>query len=372
MACEADPPAFAPELIQPTAMTISAGAYHTCALRPNGFPVCWGWNDYGQASALFVHNPGFGSITAGGAHTCGLQLDGQWKCWGSYYHSPYFPHWTEAVGIYGGPSGAIPMEQEFPDRDDQFIAISSGLAHTCALRSNGEAECWGVSFTGAASPFEGEQLMAISSGRFHTCGLRLDDSPLCWSSLDWDRVDDKDKYAECLLLKEENFVECFDAERRFQCPPFDWVQEASGCSSRRALALTSSVPGLPPEGLKLRVISSGGSQTCGLRMDNSPVCWGGDREGGASPPEDERFAAISSGEYHTCALRLDGSPRCWGSNSFGQASAPKNDRFVAISSGAYHTCGLRVDGTAVCWGDDRHGQSSPPDVRFAVAFGEGS
>ena len=60
---------------------LSSGLRHTCALRPDGTPVCWGSNDYGQASPP----PGekFAAISSGSFHTCALRPDGTPVCWGS-------------------------------------------------------------------------------------------------------------------------------------------------------------------------------------------------------------------------------------------------------------------------------------------------
>ena len=64
---------------------ISSGEDHTCALRSDSSPVCWGSNyltfDYvGQASPP----PGerFTVISSGSSHTCALRADGSPVCWG--------------------------------------------------------------------------------------------------------------------------------------------------------------------------------------------------------------------------------------------------------------------------------------------------
>ena len=36
--------------------------------------------------------------------------------------------------------------------------------------------------------------------------------------------------------------------------------------------------------------------------------------GQAEPPQGETFVAISSGEDHTCGLRADETPVCWGTS----------------------------------------------------------
>lgn len=50
------------------ATTLSAGEFHTCALRPGGYLVCWGWDLYGQSSPAAPHKAqSVAAITAGGS-----------------------------------------------------------------------------------------------------------------------------------------------------------------------------------------------------------------------------------------------------------------------------------------------------------------
>ncbi len=201
------------DLLQPTATTISSGGDHTCALLPDGSPVCWGSNDYGQAPEKFTDLPKLAAITSGGAHTCGLGPDGSWTCWGSYYHRPHVLRWWERPGR-PGPVRPTPTELLPPDPHDRFLAISSGRGHACALRPNREAVCWGVNSSGAASPFSRQYgmryslLKAISSGARHTCALRFDDSPVCWSEVDWEEGRNGGMSVQCAPLDRSPFSKC--------------------------------------------------------------------------------------------------------------------------------------------------------------------
>lgn len=72
---------------------ISAGRYHTCALRHGGEAFCWGWNNSGQLGRTTVNEADahpsrvetsirFEDISAGGWHSCAIGLDKQAYCWG--------------------------------------------------------------------------------------------------------------------------------------------------------------------------------------------------------------------------------------------------------------------------------------------------
>ena len=200
-------PPVTPDLIQANATTISSGGYHTCALLPDGSPVCWGMNDYGQAPKDVErdgkHSSGWSmdeylrearkftppvkltAITSGGAHSCGLGGGGSWMCWGVYVDPRYFPLTRRYGPIHFFRTYITPSRVEPPMDDERFAAVSGGQGHVCALRPNGEAVCWGYNHSGQASPFENERFKAISSGDFHTCALRFDGSPVCWSENDW-------------------------------------------------------------------------------------------------------------------------------------------------------------------------------------------
>ncbi len=97
--------------------------------------------------------------------------------------------------------------------------------------------------------------------------------------------------------------------------------------------------------LRRRTDHSGAHHTCGLRSDETVVCWGYDLEK---------------------AARIDGTDT--GVNAPGmeflfntrRSEPPEGERFTAITAGSFHTCGLRQDGGVSCWGYDNHGQASPP------------
>ena len=285
-------------------VSISSGVAHTCALRKNGQPICWGAvgteSDFGQSTP--PRGEVFSSISSGWFHTCALDFDGTPACWSSIGHEY----------DYG---------QSLPPAEEVLVQISSGQTHTCALREDRSAVCWGAVGTevdfGQASPPTDLKFADISSGVVHTCALDLKGTPVCWGAAG---------------------------------SSFDFGQSD------------------PPTGEVFTSISSGVAHTCALRKNGEPVCWGGiDSEfdaGQSLPPKNELFEEISSGQHHTCGKRDDGTVSCWGTlvTAYDSSqSLPLTDEvFASISSGVAHVCALRTDGSPVCWGSDHYGESSFP------------
>ena len=77
------PPPSTPPVTPPPSggyTSLVIGELHTCGLRTDGSVVCWGNNEYGQASP--PSGDRFTFIVAGRHHTCGIRLDGSAVCWG--------------------------------------------------------------------------------------------------------------------------------------------------------------------------------------------------------------------------------------------------------------------------------------------------
>ena len=294
-------------------IAISAGYFYVCALRPDGAPVCAGRGDFGGGGP--PSDERLTAVSVGASHTCGLRRDGSPICWSNVGQLDSEPN----PSIWGAVRGGEPLDVSWPE-GEAFTAVSSGDAHTCALREDGTPICR-LTYTfgddgydvGLLDPPAGETFSSISSGSWYTCGLRADGSPLCWAAFEED---------------------------------------------------VGELPELgPPEEERFTVISSGGGHACALREDGTAACWTmtefADDDvrdaydvGQTDPPEGETFTAISVGSEHTCAIRTNGSLVCWGDNFTESAleTLREEDRFIAVSAGFHRVCALRVDGSPVCWG----------------------
>ncbi len=111
----------------------------------------------------------------------------------------------------------------------------------------------------------------------------------------------------------------------------------------------------PPDGT-FKEVSAGFYFNCALSTEGKIDCWGRDTSGETSPPSG-KFIQIETGGNHACALAAGGAPICWGANSSSQVSYPPGP-FQQLTLGDAHSCGLKADGTAECWGNGKQGQAN--------------
>ena len=114
-----------------------------------------------------------------------------------------------------------------------------------------------------------------------------------------------------------------------------------------------------------KALSSGGFHSCGIRSDDTVVCWGNNSAGQATAPEG-RFKTVSAGTFHNCGIRNNNTTVCWGNNSAGQATAPTGS-LKTVSAGTDHSCGIRNNNTVICWGNNSQDQATAPAGSFKTA-----
>ena len=196
-----------------TALAVSAGGYHTCALLDDQTVRCWGLAQAGQlgygdrvnvaepnkVGAVDLGGHTARAISAGEVHTCALLDDGSVRCWGAALEGRLgFPGQTP-IGDTETPGSVPPVDLG----GRAAVAISAGSNHTCARLDDGSVRCWGSGFQGrlgygntnnigddpgeapgAFGPVslgEGRSAAAVSAGGRHTCA-RLDGATdvVCW------------------------------------------------------------------------------------------------------------------------------------------------------------------------------------------------
>jgi alpha-tubulin suppressor-like RCC1 family protein len=384
------------------AASIKAGVNHTCVLRADGTAQCWGLNSSGQlgdSSTTDRHAPVFVrglanavAITTGSVHTCALVADGTARCWGS-----------NAFGQIGSGTVGGTRLQPFAVSSslNNAVAISAGGEHTCALRADGSAKCWGSDRFGelgdgtfvidgiGETPIDvlsGRGTFTardIAAGRSHTCAVRANGNVACWGANDAGQVGDGsiggNRLSPANLPVPVNVVGIAAGEAHTCAVLANGTANCWGLNSSGQLGnglVTNSPRPVVVSGLTNAVaIAAGGtlgsSHTCALRADGTVWCWGSNNVGqlgvGNTTPSlvPVRVSgladaiAIAVGESHSCALVAVGAAFCWGSDGVTSHLVPtlvSLDNVAAIAGGNRHSCALRADGTAWCWGQNLLGQ----------------
>jgi alpha-tubulin suppressor-like RCC1 family protein len=188
------------------AVAIATGSEHSCALRSSGYVSCWGFNgnkELGDGSTLQhsatpvqVHNLSDAiDIEAAGQSTCVLRSSGAVACWGN--------NWLGQLGDGTTVTRSAPVDVLGVSN---ATAITCGANHCCALLEDGNMSCWGSNGNGqlgrgpgspgyshTAAPVVGlDDIVAIGAGAFHTCAVRSDGTAYCWGADDGLQLGDGD------------------------------------------------------------------------------------------------------------------------------------------------------------------------------------
>jgi alpha-tubulin suppressor-like RCC1 family protein len=308
-----------------------------------------------------------------GDTTCGVKGKGTVRCWGENSAGQLgdgttdprpFPVTTTVLA-----SGAVLTAVK---------AVAVQGAHSCALRSNGRAWCWGFNGSGRLGDGTTDDrhaavqvrrgggfltgVVAISAGLAHTCALLADATVRCWGDNDEGQLGDGTTDERHAPVK---------------------VRNASGGVLSGVVA-----------------ISAGYDHTCALRADRRVSCWGNNEHGrlGDGSTQDRHHPVqvkrgsgalsgvthISAGDGATCAATIERQAYCWGNNENGElGDGTTTERHKArlvkrdsrpfagvqrIETSADHTCAVRSNKTAWCWGANSDGQvgsgSAEPKVLF--------
>jgi serine/threonine protein kinase/alpha-tubulin suppressor-like RCC1 family protein len=398
---------------------LSAGKYHTCALRADGKFRCWGANfdgelglghtrKLGDNEAINLVEPvdlgaAVHQIVAVGdrqaSFTCALVDDGtrledddvledgskighKVRCWGANEHGQLGYGHTRRLGDDESLAG-LPDIAVGADATQIAAGASQFGSHVCALLDDESLRCWGSAKFGklgyghtniigddelpssVGKVAVGAKIGAIAAGKYNTCAILEDRSLRCWG---WNGAGQ---------LGLGHTRDIGDDEIPASVDPID-------------------------VGGPVEHVSVGRRHVCALLESKKVRCWGWNNRGqlglGHTEPigDDETPASVDpveltgpakmvvAGSLHSCAILEDGRVQCWGDNKFGQLgyghtnavgdkASPKTMGTVylgrpatSITVGSYHTCavlgggdeatGADERGQVRCWGYNDHGQ----------------
>ena len=354
---------------------VAGAMQHTCAILANGDLKCWGYDNSGQlgdggtaantaAPSTTAIDLGMGrtavAVSAGDTHTCAILDNDDLKCWGAGPKGQL--GMGNTVNLNAPPSTAIDL-----GTGRTAVAVAAGADHTCAVLDNGELKCWGGGYYGqlgdgistdsnepsttAIDLGTGRTAVAVSAGEYFTCAILDNGNVTCWGR--------------------DNHGQLGDGGTNLDTnePSTTAIDLGTG---RTAVALSSG-------SYHTCAILDNGDLKCwgyngfGELGDGSTSSLNAPSPTAIDLGTSRTAVAMSAGSSHTCAILDSGDIKCWGNDAVGQLgdgggytaiSAPSTTAIdlgmgrtaVAVSAGYSHTCAALDNGDMKCWGNDGHGQ----------------
>jgi alpha-tubulin suppressor-like RCC1 family protein len=275
------------------------------------------------------------AVSAGDEHTCAIRKDGTAWCWG-HNDSGQLGDGTATDQLVPSPVAML----------TDLTAITAGTNHSCALNTKGTVSCWGSNSDGqlgdgtvgggSRSPVQVTPLSnaaGIVTGDSHSCALLGDHTVSCW-----------------------------------------------GANDAGQLGASGNGPHGTPLSLGLgdvRVIAAGGSTTCAIDGGGALWCWGLNDQGqlgdgttmSRSTPMKVGISTavtdVAVGRAFACAV-TGGAVLCFGRNAEGQLGntgdaasptpvsvvLPENAVAVAIAAGHEFACATDASNRVWCWGEN--------------------
>ncbi len=398
---------------------VSVGGEHVCTVdSSDGSVWCWGSNNDGQlgngtttdsstpVKVVGVGGSGFltgaTQVSAGGFHTCAL-VGANVYCWGADYYGQL----GDNITLPASSSAASPTPIEVKTTSSTFLAgvtqVSAGGSHTCAVKSDNTAWCWGRNTEGQLgnNPTSNSSLALqvkgvsgisyltnvtqVSAGAYHSCAVTsaMSGNTYCWGS---------NSYGQIGVNLTANPI---------PYPMEVWAWNGTGITFLQAAS-----------------VSAGADSSCAVDASGYAYCWGHNYFGqlgngassadqikpvrvyasGASPSGTllTNVSQISVGPEHACVhVSIPGHPTppislphnnayCWGYNNTGQLGDGTLDNssnpvtaiatifgVTEVSAGGSDNDGdgvscAMVSGSVECWGSNYYGQLGSPALPMSV------
>jgi len=380
--------------------TIDVGKSHSCAVITDGSVVCWGsngsgrlGNNWGPRSLQLTPVGGITglspaltavSVSLGNEHSCALMVDGTLRCWGANGDGQLGNGSTtnsrvsvQVSGVTGLTPPRAPVQVSGVtglSPAATAVSVSTSNNHSCALMANGTVQCWGNNSAGQLgdgttdnSPVPatvagitgltlGTTAVNVSAGAFHSCAVMADGTAKCWGNNERGQLGD-------------------------------------GTTNNSPVPATvTGITGLTPATAAVSV-SASNDHSCALMAAGTAKCWGNNERGQLGNGSTTMSAvpvsvagitgltlgttavSVSTGWQTSCALMADSFLNCWGFtlDSKGKILTEKkpvrpiiqgNLVFSGISTGWNSSCPTYsfvsaagyTSGHALCWGSNQNGE----------------
>lgn len=267
-----------------TILDISAGGFHSLALKANGTVGANGWNRYNQATVSSALNDAI-AIAAGGYHSMVLRSNGKVVAWGRN----------------------VDNQASVPSTLNDVSAVAAGTYHSLALKKNGLVNAWGRNTSGQTNvPTTLNNVIAVAAGGFHSLALKRDGTVVAWG--------DNSKGQSTVPSGLKDVVAIAAGGFHSLALKRDGTIVAWGDNSQKQTAV--------PSGLRdVVAIATGGYHSLALKRDGTVVAWGRNVEGQTDVPTNlQNITAISAGAIHSLVLDVDGKVTLFGTFTPADAS----------------------------------------------------
>ncbi len=397
--------------------SIAANGDHSCAIKDDNSLWCWGSNSAGQvggnSSEAIINTPTaitigsiWNKISLGTEHSCGIKADDTLWCWGDNTHSKLGDNTTK-------PS-LIPLHIGTAS----WLEISLGDQFSCGIDGNNHLYCWGSNTsnqqghlpTGSTNAIDMtvptsvdmdvSSWLSISSGDAHSCAIKTDETLWCWGSSSYGQAAQATKTTKTptqepslsLWLKIEADGNHSCAVRK-DSSLWCWGNNTFGQLGNGTTRLSTIPAPVLDESIWIG-LSLGVDHSCAIKDDKTLWCWGdnsqsqlGDNSTNNSTIPTQiglatTWSSLSLGNQFSCGIQTDTTITptsqtlwCWGKNDLSQLGhTPVNNKipslvdlatdWTAISAGDSHACAIKTQSPnqyLYCWGDNTYGQLGQGD-----------
>eukprot|EP01013_Petalomonas_cantuscygni_P005410 TRINITY_DN159_c0_g1_i1.p1 TRINITY_DN159_c0_g1~~TRINITY_DN159_c0_g1_i1.p1 ORF type:complete len:724 (+),score=134.47 TRINITY_DN159_c0_g1_i1:194-2365(+) len=330
------------------AAAVTAGTYHTCALFGDETVKCWGWGLDGQLGYESSANVGttpesmgdalptvdLGTdrtavvLSVGNMHTCAILDDQSLKCWGYGNDGQLGSEDYWSIGDFPGTMGdnLLPIDL---GNGRSAILLSAGGYHTCVILDDQSVKCWGNGNDGRLGYND-------TTNRGDTTGTMGDDLPVVALGAGRSAIQISAGSAHTCAILDDWTVKCWGSGADGRLGYEDTTNRGDTTGT-----MGDDLPAVDlGTGRSVHMISAGNAHTCVILDDQSVKCWGnggsgrlGDQNttnrgdttgtmGDDLPPVSlgagRSAIQISAGSAHTCAILDDWTVKCWGSGADGR------------------------------------------------------
>jgi len=384
---------------------VSAGKYHTIAIKSDGTLWAWGQNAYGQL--------GDGSTTRREVPTQESSKATNWEKAEAAYSSTIALKsdgsiWSWGDNTYGQLGDGTAQQRETPTREysqsTEWEKISSTLYHVLAIKSDGTLWDWGENNEGQLGDgtvyntivpnqeiTKATDWVAVSAGKAHTLAIKSDGTLWAWG---WN-------YHGALG---DGTGTTYYIPRQEKSGSTDWKSVAAGEHHSIGLKNDGSLWGwgLNDKGQvgdgttndryepveenttarRWVAISAGGKSSGAIKENGTLWAWGNNYAGQlgdgtttttSKPTQEDSEAGdwdiVSRGSNHMIAIKQNETLWSCGDNNRGQlGDGTTNSRdvlteentsaqdWVKVSGGDEHTVAIKSDGTLWAWGCNGNGR----------------